>query len=196
EFIPAQIVSWNQFKQTFPDALVLSRETGFSRPYGDNPYFGYDQVGTPTFFPVPLDDPRLDAKARVLTVERDGDYVAFPFSALEEHGVIHADVGGAPVVAFWQPGTLSALDQGAISGSRDVGAAAAFVPVVDGERLTFEARDGAIVDTASGSTWNVLGRAVDGPRAGEVLAPVLSANHLWFAWAVFRPETRVITGPE
>jgi hypothetical protein len=26
----------------FPDALVLSRDTGFARPYGNNPYAGYD----------------------------------------------------------------------------------------------------------------------------------------------------------
>jgi hypothetical protein len=39
----------------------------------------------------------------------------------------------------------------------------------------------------------VLGRAVDGPLAGTQLEAVVSANHFWFAWSVFEPDTRVIT---
>ena len=61
-----------------------------------------------------------------------------------------------------------------------------------GERLAFEARDGAIVDVGTGSTWNVLGQAVEGPLAGSQLEPVVSGSHFWFAWSVFKPGTRVI----
>ena len=87
---------------------------------------------------------------------------------------------------------VSALDDAFIVGSRNVGAAGAFVPVLNGERLTFEERDGAIVDAGTGSTWNVLGQAVEGPLAGSQLEPVVSGSHFWFAWSVFKPETRVI----
>ena len=40
----------------------------------------------------------------------------------------------------------------------------------------------------------MLGKAIDGPLTGAALEPVISANHFWFAWAVFQPETRIITG--
>ncbi len=131
----------------------------------------------------------------MLAVKIDGDAVAFPFSALAEQIVIEAEIGGLPVVAFWQPGTRSVLDLPSIAESADVGAAAAYVPFVDGERLSFVERDGRIVDEQTGSTWNVLGRAVVGELAGTALAPVIAGNHLWFAWAAFEPETRVVTEP-
>ena len=194
-FLASQIVAWQDFKQTFPDALVLSRETGNPRDYGNNPYRGYDRVGSGTIFPMDeFDDGRLDGKERVVAVAIDGDTVAFPFSELSEFTVLEAEVAGRLVVAFWQPGTLSPFDESFIIGGSNIGAAAAFSPIVDDERLAFEGRDGEIVDTKTGSVWNVLGRAVSGPMQGTELEPVLHANHFWFAWSVFRPETRVIRG--
>ena len=47
--VPAQIVSWGDFKDAFPDADVLSRETGHNRDYGRNPYYGYDRVDQSPF---------------------------------------------------------------------------------------------------------------------------------------------------
>ena len=40
EFLPSQIVAWSDFKASHPDGKVLSRETGYNRPYGLNPYSG------------------------------------------------------------------------------------------------------------------------------------------------------------
>jgi hypothetical protein len=192
EFIPSQIISWAQFQESFPDALVLSRNTGFSRNYGVNPYPGYDVVGSSTLFGNSFDDERLDAKERVLTVEIGEEAIAFPFTELAEHGVLTATIGVTELVAFWSSGTLSALDAGRTSRSADVGSAGVFIPSLDGQALTFEARDGRIVDVETGSVWNVLGHAIEGPSEGARLEQVVSANHLWFSWSIFKPETRVI----
>ena len=191
EFLPAQLVSFEEFAAAFADGMVLSRETGYGRNYGQNPYPLYDGTSR-TFFPVGEFSDQLSAKERVLALEIAGETAAFPFSALSELVVIEADVGGEPVVAFWQPGQVSALDAAFIIGSANVGSAGAFSPFLDGERLRFESRDGAITDVGTGSTWDVLGRAVEGPLAGSQLTPLVSGNHFWFAWAVFQPETRVI----
>ena len=126
----------------------------------------------------------------------DDEAVAFPFSERSKLTVLDADVAGQPVVAFWQPDSLSPVDDSFILGSRNIGAAAAFSPLVNGERLTLEVRDGQIVDTKTGSVWNVLGRAISGPMEGTELEPVLHANHSWFAWSVFQPKRRVIRGTE
>ncbi|MYE47582.1 MAG: DUF3179 domain-containing protein [Chloroflexi bacterium] len=195
EFLPAQLVSFEEFRAAFEDGVVLSRETGHSRNYGENPYVLYDSRDG-TLFPVGEFSDQLSAKERVLTLELGGETAAFPFSALSRLVVIEAEVGGEQVVAFWQPGQVSALDDAFIVGSRNVGSAGAFSPFLDGERLRFEAREGAIVDIATGSTWDVLGRAVGGPLAGAQLTPLVSGNHFWFAWAVFQPETRVILGSD
>lgn len=47
QMLPATIVAWEAFAGQFPHGQVLSRDTGFDRNYGDNPYVGYDQVGYP-----------------------------------------------------------------------------------------------------------------------------------------------------
>ena len=41
EALPVQVISLEQFAASFPDGLVLSRETGYRRLYGTNPYPGY-----------------------------------------------------------------------------------------------------------------------------------------------------------
>ena len=65
--LPATIVSWHDFRAAFPHATVLSRETGHSRPYGSNPYTGYDSSTQP-FLLQSTPDPRLPAMERVLHV--------------------------------------------------------------------------------------------------------------------------------
>ena len=72
-----------------------------------------------------------------------------------------------------------------------LGSTGVYKPFADGTRLTFAAEDGGIVDEQTGSTWNVLGKAIEGPLQGEQLAPIIHANHFWFAWAAFNPHTTV-----
>ena len=49
EFYPATIISWEDFKTSYPQGKVLSRETGYLRDYGRNPYLGYDDVNNSPF---------------------------------------------------------------------------------------------------------------------------------------------------
>ena len=106
-------------------------------------------------------------------------------------GVVHDEVGGASVVAFWTPGTVTALGASRIATTEDIGAVGVFRPLVDGGTLRFETRAGEIVDVTTGSVWDVTGRAVSGPIEGTRLEPVPHDNTFWFAWAAFRPDTDV-----
>jgi hypothetical protein len=128
---------------------------------------------------------------RVVAVSVGGEDVAYPFTLLRERGVVEDQIGGQPVVIFFQPGTASALDRAAIAEGRDAGAAAVYRPVADGRWLRFRPQDGGFVDTETQSRWTLLGRAVAGPLAGTALEPVVSGVHFWFAWAAFKPGTRV-----
>ena len=185
--VPAAMVSFADFRSTHPEGVVLSRDTGFLRPYGRNPYPGYDNIGgSPFLFFEPVDG-RLPAMERVVTVSLNGEDAAYPFSVLAEQSVIEDTVGGQPIVVFHQVGTDSPFSQG-----RDIGAASVFAPTVDGETLKFSVNDsGEIRDSETQSKWNVLGRAVAGPLEGKQLQSIVNGNHFWFAWAVFKPETRV-----
>ncbi len=194
-FVPARIVSFADWRAEHPDGLVLSRDTGHDRPYGENPYEGLDTSERPFLFGGELDD-RLPATSRVLGVARAGDVVAFPYEAVVTHAVdgwaaVMEDVAGAQIAVFWKAGTASALDSAEIAEGRDVGSIAAYRPYVGERALTFEATRDGIVDRQTGSVWSILGRAVSGPLAGEELVPELAIDSFWFDWAAFHPETRI-----
>ena len=121
DFLPAQIVSFEEFGAAYPGGMVLNRDTGTIRPYGENPYVFYDTQSRMVVDVPEFEDARLDAKERVLAVEVNGEAAAFAWRALSEHVVIEAEIGGQAVVAFWQSGAVSALDDAFIVGSRNVG---------------------------------------------------------------------------
>jgi hypothetical protein len=189
---PAEMVSWQTFKTAFPNAKVLSRETGFSRSYGENPYVGYDDVNRPPFlYDGPPTPGQLPPIARVLTLDLGGDAVAYPYELLQNVHLINDQVGGVEIIVFWQSGTTSALDAGTIASGRDVGSAGIFKRISGDQTLTFTLQDGRFVDDQTGSEWNILGEAVSGSLAGQKLEPLAAINHFWFSWAAFKPETRI-----
>ncbi|MCG8348727.1 MAG: DUF3179 domain-containing protein [Chloroflexales bacterium] len=191
-FHPAALIAWSDFKATHPDGQVLSRETGYNRSYGQNPYTGYDNVNnSPFLYRGPETPGTLPAVARVLTVDLKQETVAYPYTVLEEQRVVNDTVAGAEVVVFWQPGAASALDTAAIADGRDVGAASAYARELDGRQLTFSFNGTRIVDNETGSEWDVLGQAIGGELAGAQLTPIVAVNHFWFSWAAFKPETRI-----
>lgn len=195
-FIPSSVISFADFRSTYPDGQVLSRETGYSRNYGQNPYAGYDRIDqNPFLYNGPVDE-RLPPMARVVAVSLGNEDVAYSYSVLEQEGVVNDTVAGRDLVVFFKPGTSSALDSRQIAEGRDVGATGVFEPVVDGETLAFAQEGEAIVDEQTGSRWNVLGRAVEGPLEGTTLTPVIHGNHFWFAWAAFKPDTTIYSGAE
>jgi hypothetical protein len=195
-FLPAQIVALADFEAARPDGDVLGRETGFSREYGRNPYAGNDTIEQNPFMFEEVPGGPLSPKARVVTVGRQSEAVAVPFSELRTVGVATITVGGEEMVVFWTPGTASALNGRDIDDSRDIGATGVFRPFVDGRRLTFVregGEDAPIRDEETGSTWSILGISIDGELEGSVLDPIVHANHFWFAWAAFAPQTRIWT---
>ena len=190
--LPVATVPWGIWRDANPDGLVLSRDTGFERDYGRNPYLGYDDIdGTPFLFEGDIDG-RYTAMTRIVGVEIDGDAVAVPLARLREAGVVDTEVGGTDVVVLWQAGTASALDADDVAGGSDVGATGVFVPVVDGQRLDFEPADDGFVDAQTGSTWNILGEAFAGALTGARLDAVAHVDTFWFAWSAFIPDTEIV----
>jgi hypothetical protein len=196
DFVPAQTISWAQFRDAHPDGLVLSTLTGASRPYGQNPYPGYDfEQSDPisNFFTGDIDR-TLASKARIVGVADDAGSVAVRLEDLQTQPVIPVTEGGRNLVVFHQPGLASALDSFEVDAGRDVGQTGVFEALApDGTELTFtDAGDGAFTDEQTGSTWNVLGQAVDGPLGGSELGQVAHLDTFWFAWATYRPGTVIV----
>ena len=193
--LPASIVAYEDFRTAYPEAPVLSRRTGHKRPYGSNPYRGYDTIeDQPFLFFDPVDE-RLPPMERVLNVSVEGTHRLYPFSVLSRHPVVNDEVGGTPVVVLSREGTLSVLDESHIADSRTVPSATAYARRAGERELHFDAAEGQIVDRETGSTWNLFGTATQGPLQGMRLETIESGVHFAFAWLAFNPNSEIWHGP-
>ncbi len=192
-FIPASIISFADFHTAYPNGIVLSRQTGYSRAYGANPYANYDSSTHPFLFTGALDE-RLPAMMRIVGVWIDGEAVAYPYTVLSDRRVVNDTVNGQDIAVFYTFGTNSALGAERIAAAEDVGAAGVFDPNLDGRQLTFSWDGERIVDDQTGSVWSITGQAISGSLEGAQLVPLVHSDHFWFAWAAFYPETRIYEG--
>lgn len=81
KMLPVEHVTWDEWRQRFPETMVLSFDTGHRRDYETTPYTGYADSDS-IYFPVANEDKRYHPKEIVLGVEISGQYKAYPFSEL------------------------------------------------------------------------------------------------------------------
>lgn len=190
-FLASQVMSFGDFAAEFPAGEVLAIPAEFSRSYGQNPYTGYDSTARPFLYDGEL-DARLHPTERVVGLQRGDAARAYPFATLTKHGVVNDELAGTPVVIFFKRGVSSALDTARIDQGRDVGSTVVFDRRLDNQVLTFAAlENGTFQDAETGSTWNFIGEALDGPLAGKQLTRVVAFDHFWFAWQAFFPKTEL-----
>lgn len=172
---------WGTWKENFPSTKVMTTNTGYDRPYGNYPYGGYKENHQSIYFPVTHSDSRMKAKVRVLGLLTAGKAVAFRIADFPPTlTVLNETYNGSPYVI--------------IGNSRENFAVAYKRLAEDGTVLHFQPEydQGSIVmKDSSGTKWNLLGRAVSGPLAGEELPVTRSYIAYWFAWAAFNPDTRI-----
>lgn len=79
EQVPVGVVTWKDWKNTYPSTLVLSKETGYFRNYESYPYGNYE-TSKDIYFPVINKDTqeRLHEKTLVYGIEINGMYKAYP----------------------------------------------------------------------------------------------------------------------
>ncbi|MDP6455474.1 MAG: DUF3179 domain-containing protein [SAR202 cluster bacterium] len=192
-FIPAPMVSWADYRDATPDGELLSRETGFGRNYNRAPYTGYDELdNTPFLFSGQIDD-KLPAMERVVGMDSVSAGVAYPFSVFESVPIVNDTVDDQDIVIFYAPETDSGFTAFNSSDPRVIGSTGVYDPNVDDQKLTFKLDSGDIVDEQTGSVWNMLGEAIEGELAGKQLDSIVHANHFWFAWSAFFPESELRT---
>ncbi len=86
EILPVEHTTWKDWVQRHPQTLVLTKNTGFTRDYGFDPYRDYLEIGTPIFrrpakgFKSKV---KLPAMERVLGVQMNGQFKAYSFSFLK-----------------------------------------------------------------------------------------------------------------
>lgn len=83
EMINTANTTWKNWKEKYPNSLVLSEDTGFKRDYSLDPYPGYDR-SSELYFSVNDSDDRYHPKETVVGIEINGKSKAYPFSELEK----------------------------------------------------------------------------------------------------------------
>lgn len=112
DILPSRLESFAEFKsRTSGDEVLVPNNPG-ARPYGANPYVGYDSASRPALYrgDLPEDVPPM---MRVVAVED----VAFTLPLLREQGPLRY----GDLVISWTSGQNSALDEENIAQGADVG---------------------------------------------------------------------------
>lgn len=193
EQIPSQIISFEQFKQSYPGGQVLSKDTGYRRDYGRNPYTGYDNINNTPFMLGKEADNRLPPMEKVVGVKLDEQTKTYPYSVSKNKHVINDEISDTPIVIFHQDGATSALDKSSIAQSKEAGSTGVFRALTGNRKLTFRYQNGKIIDDQTRSIWNITGKAVEGELEGTQLEPVTFGDYFAFAWLVFYPDTKIYT---
>lgn len=79
--IKSSLTSWGAWKAKHPDTKVLSTDTGHQREYDKMPYEKYASTDE-IYYPLTASNSMLPAKERVLAIEVNGAYKAYPYSLL------------------------------------------------------------------------------------------------------------------
>jgi hypothetical protein len=196
KIIPSLIISVDEFFKKYPKGKIMSKNTGFAaseKQYGKNPYVKYDGKTAPIqyFFDSDKVDKRLPALERIVDIEHNGDYKVYTFTSVAKKGVLNDVFKGTNVVLFYQPGTISILDEQDISKSKNVGSVTVFKSKLNNKLLTFKKDKRFIVDTLTNSKWDITGYCFRGKLKGSQLKIEPHSNHFAFAWLAFHPESKI-----
>lgn len=110
--LPTWMESWDQFRARNPDGIVMAEPTGHNRPYGSNPYVGYDGSHRPFLYSGELPPHDIPALVRVVRVGEQ----AWPVSRLRA-----GTVSENGLTLSWEEGQVSALDARDIAEAKEVG---------------------------------------------------------------------------
>jgi hypothetical protein len=164
----------------YPDALVMTRDTGWGRSYDDYPYGNYLNERD-LLFAVSQQNNSLHPKQIAIGIYSGKTAKVYQLSGFgPETQTIHDQFGGQSIVVVGN----TALNFAAIY-NRELG---------DGTILSFTPIQGDlpnVMTDTEGNVWDVFGRAVSGPRAGTELASTQSYTAMWFAWAAFFDQIEI-----
>lgn len=189
--IPLTITSWKAWKSLYPETKLLHAPP---RSLRDRmvammldmmiPLSGLMRRKKP-WHPVRGSiDKRLPAMSMVMGVEIKGEACAYPLSLLRDRPVLNETIGGEPIVILYD----RELDAGQVFSRRLEEKVVVFQGILGG------AKNLVAQDEATGSRWDVTGRAREGALAGQSLSPIPHFNKtFWFSWSIFKPGTTVKT---
>lgn len=176
--LPTRFMRWSEWREAYPESQVLSRDTGFRRPYERDPFVNLSQYLNQGHFPFPVGEaarnPALPAGEKVIGLIRNDEARAYSIATLAGQ-VVNDTISGLPVAI--------AVDE--------VGTSWAFNRRVGEQVVTLEWDGDTLMDQETGSRWSLTGQAIEGPLSGEQLEPLATRFSFWFAFVAAFPEATV-----
>ena len=173
EMIPLPQRTWEEWKKSRPDTLMLSPDTPFADRYRPVQIARYNQRE------AGFGDDRLASNALVIGVEVDGVFKGYPVDEVGSEGMVNDTLAGQPIVIVYDRAAQSGL---------------AFSRVLNDEVLEFynDTDEGLeLRDRNTNSRWEVQGVATEGSLKGVKLDFVSSFISGWYGWSAYHPETDI-----
>ena len=164
-------------RDMYPDAMVMTRNTGYIRDYPDYPYGNYRESAS-LLFPVSNADNRMHPKTRVIGIRSGTGVTPDILTRVYQLGAF----GSATQAINDQFENQSIV----VVGNTDLDFAVIYDrELADGTILNFAPVENDLPNIMSdneGNVWDAFGTAVSGPRAGAQLEMTKSYTAFWFAW--------------
>ena len=93
--LPLQVITFAEVKEKYPNAEILSTNTGYRRNYNRFPYEGYEETDA-VYFPVSITDRRFFAKEPMYVIPFQNKSVVFPYKEFPQ-GTRTFQVEGKPL---------------------------------------------------------------------------------------------------
>jgi hypothetical protein len=169
--------NWKTWKDSFPNSLVLTEETGFAKPYGTYPYGPYKTNHDFFIFNPGVLNPALPNKERVLAILNNTQSKVYRLSDFND--------GNAVRDTFFDTNYLIVGDENLLVAFKING-------TVNGLEFTYDFQNSeSFFKDNEGNKWNMFGEAIEGPRTGQKLEKSNSVTSMWFAIAAFFPNPAI-----
>jgi hypothetical protein len=190
DLLPIVLTTWQAWKAQHPDTIVLSTDTGYSRPYEPGAAYGEYFSSSDTMFPVWQRSNQLEDKERIYALNIDSIPKAYPLNILIDKKVVNDDLNGTPLVLIAERGPVEVEGQ-QIFGKEVTYDSGAEVRAYDrGEETFSPGPNPETVIDSSGKLWIITEEALIGPT-GEKAPRVNGHLAYWFGWYTFFPKTLV-----
>lgn len=170
--IPVPIMTWKEWKASYPDTMVLSPDTPFHDRYRPT------RIGVFNAREAQFGDDRLAANTLVVGVEVGEEFKGYPLDELSKAGgVVNDTLASQPIVVIYDKDSQTGL---------------AYSRVAAGQNLEFynAATQGfELRDRQTDSIWTRSGQAASGPLMGESLEFIPSFISEWYGWSGYHPDT-------
>jgi cytochrome c biogenesis protein CcdA len=105
ELEPFQLLAISEVKQLFPDAIILSEDTGYRRDYSRNPYADYDESDEFLFTPSDRDK-RYNSKEIFVVFRMNEKVVGVPWLSLNDGKIYQTTVDKENITILKENGEL------------------------------------------------------------------------------------------